>query len=159
MAHVDPTYEQRLAEVESFLAAKRAIVFATSEEDRVTARTVSFASSGIEVYFMSFAANLKCRQIRANPNVALCRDNVQIEGKAQILGPVLGRANAAYARLLREKYPEDHAANAAHPEMTLIRVVPSLIGVYRKEGDEHLVDRLDVRSMTLTVEHLAEAGP
>lgn len=159
MAHKDSTYEERLAQVESFLSAKRAIVFATSEGDRVTARTVSFASSGAEVYFMSFAANTKCLQIRANPHVALCRDNVQIEGTAQILGPVTDSENAAYAGLLREKYPEDYAADAAHPEMILIRVVPSRIGVYRRDGDQHLVDRLDVESMTLTVKHLAETGP
>jgi hypothetical protein len=43
--------------------------------------------------------------------------------------------------------------------MILIRVVPSRIGVYRRDGDQHLVDRLDVESMTLTVKHLAETGP
>jgi general stress protein 26 len=159
VAQGNPAYGERLAQVEAFLAAKRAIVFATSEGARVTARTVSFASSGVEVYFMSFAANTKCRQIRANPHVALCRDNVQIEGTAQILGPVTDSSNAAYAGLLRDKYPEDYAANAAHPEMILLRVVPSRIGVYRKDGDQHLVDRLDLKSMTLTVERLAETGP
>jgi general stress protein 26 len=120
---------------------------------------ISFASSGVEVYFMSFAANTKCGQIRANPNVALCRDNVQIEGTAQILGSVTDSENAGYAEQLREKYPADFEEYAAHPEMVLIRVLPSQIGVYRKEDDEHLVDRLDVESMTLTVEHLAETGP
>lgn len=159
MEHRAPTYEERLAQVGEFLASKRAIVLATCEGDHVTARTVSFASSGVDVCFMSFVANTKCEQIRANSNVALCRDNVQIEGTAQVLGPVVAEGNAELANLLRAKYPNDYAGYAAHPEMILIRVVPSRIGVYRKEGDEHLVDRLDVESASLTVERLAKGGP
>lgn len=158
MEHKAPTYEERLAQVGEFLASKRAIVLATCEKDQVTARTVSFVSSGADVYFMSFLSNTKCRQIQSNPNVALCRDNVQIEGTARILGPVTDTGNEEFAELLREKYPNDYAGYAAHPEMVLLHVVPSRIGVYRKEGDEHLVDRLDVDSALLTVEHLAKGG-
>jgi len=154
----EPTYEERLAQVAGFLASKRAIVLATCGGDRVSARTVSFASKGVDIWFMSFVSNTKCQQINANPNVALCRDNVQIEGTAQILGPVMHQGNAEYADALRAKYPEDYVGYANHPEMVLVRVVPLRIGVYRKEGNEHLVDRLDIKLAALSVEHLAKGG-
>jgi general stress protein 26 len=155
MVRGDPTYEERLAQVESFLASKHAIVLATTQGDRVTARTVSFASRGVEIYFMSYAENKKCRQIRANPHVGLCRDHVQIEGTAEILGPVSGKENAEIAGILRAKYPEVYSKHAAHPEMFLVRVRPSTIGVFRNEGDEFVVDHLDMERKALTVERLA----
>lgn len=151
-------YREKLAQVESFLASKRAIVFATSAEGRVTARTVSLASRGTEILFMSFAANMKCRQIQVNARVALCRDNVQIEGTAEILGPVGSPANAKDAELLLGKYPEEFRRHVADPRMVLIRVRPSRIAVFRTQDGEYVVDRLDLERETLSVERIAESA-
>lgn len=157
MASGDPTYDARLAEVESFLASKHAIVLATSEGDRVTARTVTFASRGTDVYFLSLAGNTKCRQIEANPNVALCRDHVQIEGTAEILGRAGSEENADVAAVFRAKYGDDYERHINHPAMVAVRVRPSRIGFFYMEGDRFLVDRLDIVRQTLTIERLDEA--
>ena len=103
-----PDYESVKNQVAEFLASKPAIVLATSLDGRVTARTVSMASEGLDVYFMSWGHHTKCIQIRGNPRVALCRDNVQIEGLAEILGSPLEETNQRYTELLRRKYPDDH---------------------------------------------------
>jgi general stress protein 26 len=158
MVHRGITFEERLAQAAEFLASKRAIVLATCTDDHVTARTVSFASRGAEVCFMSFSGNTKCRQIEGNSRVALCRDNVQIEGTAGILGSVLSPENAPYAALLREKLPEDFRRYAGHPRMILIRVRPERVKIFYKEGEEFLVDWLDMQRRTLTVEQLASAS-
>ena len=144
-----PDYERVKNRVIEFLAAKHAIVLATSLDGRVTARTVSMASEGLDVYFMSWGHHTKCVQIRGNPRVALCRDNVQIEGRAEILGSPLDEANRRYAELLRHKYPDDHERFADEPGMVIIRVVPSAIAVFGK-GDEGLyLDCLDLKRGTI----------
>ena len=144
-----PEYESVKNQVIEFLAAKRAIVLATSLDGRVTARTVSMASEGLDVYFMSWGHHRKCVQIRGNPRVALCRDNVQIEGRAEILGSPLEEANQRYAELLRRKYPDDHERFAGEPGMVIVRVVPSTIAVFGK-GDEGLyLDCLDLERATV----------
>ena len=158
MARGDPTYEERLAQVESFLASKHVIVFATSQGDRVTARTVTFASRGVEIYFLSLAGNTKCRQIETNPKVALCRDHIQIEGTAELLGRAGSAENAAIAEVFRTKYQDDYERHINHPVMVAIRVRPSRIGFFHREDGEFLVDRLDIASQTLTVEHLVKAA-
>jgi general stress protein 26 len=79
-------YEHEKGLVLKFLEGKHAITLATSLGDRVTARTVSFANDGLAILFMSWAHHTKCVQIRVNPRVALCRDNVQIEGIADCMG-------------------------------------------------------------------------
>ena len=97
----------------SFLQGKRAIALATCVGDDVHVRTVSFASRGFEICFLTFAHNLKCRQIRENANVALCRDNVQVEGTAEILGRADDAVSNVYADLLRQKYSETFDEDAA----------------------------------------------
>ncbi len=154
MAQGNPTYKMRLEQVSAFLKTKHAIVLATAEGDRVTARTVTFASRGVEIYFLSLAENTKCRQIEANPNVALCRDHVQIEGTAEILGPVGSDKCSKVAELFRTKYADAYERHIDHPAMVAIRVRPTRIRFFYMEEDRFLVDQLDVASRTLTVERL-----
>jgi general stress protein 26 len=142
-----PDYESTVDKVIQFLAGKHAIVLATSLDGRVTARTVSMASEGLDVYFMSWEHHTKCAQIRGNPRVALCRDNVQIEGRAEILGSPLDEANRRYTELLGKKYPDDERF-AREPGMVVVRVVPSTIAVFGRGSDGFYLDCLDLERAT-----------
>lgn len=70
----------------AMLQEKREIVVATCDKDRVTARTVFFASDGLKIYFVTSKAYTKYKQMQKKPNVALCVDNIQIEGIAHLKG-------------------------------------------------------------------------
>lgn len=59
-----------------FLESHHTIVIATSHDDKVTARTVTYATEGLDSYFMSWNHHQKILQIKENPNVALARDNL-----------------------------------------------------------------------------------
>jgi len=150
-----PDYASTRDKVIEFLASKHAIVLATSLDGRVTARTVSMASDGLDVYFMSWGHHTKCAQIRANPRVALCRDNVQIEGRAEILGSPLDEANGRYAELLRDRYP-DHERFAREPGMVIVRVVPSTIAVFCRGSDGFYLDCLDLERATARRKGIAD---
>jgi len=148
-------YEAKERDVIAFLEGKHSIVLATSLDDRVTARTVSFVNDGLDVLFMSWGHNTKCVQIRANPRVALCRDQVQIEGRAEILGSLSDPANQSYAELLKKKYPREFTGFAHQPGMVLVRVVPSKIGVFAVIGGQFYVDYLDLREKKVHRQALA----
>jgi general stress protein 26 len=149
-------YEERKAQVEAFLKSKHAISLATSQDDHVTVRTISFACRALEIVFLTFDHSLKCKQIRANPNVALCRDNVQIEGKAEILGTASDPEKASYADLLRTSYPGSFQADASRVGMVIVRVIPEIVKVFRAEGTDYLVDTLDLEKATLSTTSLAD---
>jgi general stress protein 26 len=142
-------YEGTKKRVIEFLASKRAVVLATALDGRVTARTVSMVSEGLDVLFMSWGHHTKCTQIRGNPRVALCRDNVQIEGSAEILGSPLDERNQRYAEMLRAKYPDDYEMFAREPGMVMVKVVPSAITVFGKEGDGFHLDCLNLEEETV----------
>ena len=149
-------YGREIDRVLRFLEGKHAIVLATSLGDRVTARTVSFANDGLEIVFMSWGHHTKCVQIRGSPRIALCRDNVQIEGVAEILGSPLEERNKGYADLLREKYPDDHARFAGEPGMVIVRVLPSSVTVFVKADDQFFLKCLDVEHETVHTRWMTE---
>lgn len=62
------------------------IIIATCDNQRVTARTVYYVNDGLDIYFITSKAYFKFKQIEKNPSVALCFENIQMEGETVILG-------------------------------------------------------------------------
>ncbi len=81
-----PDYSVIINEVQNTFSENREIILATSYKDRVTSRTVSFVNKDLKIYFISWEHNKKIRQIANNPRVALTLLNIQIEGRAKVLG-------------------------------------------------------------------------
>jgi general stress protein 26 len=100
-------YKEKKEELIRFLESKdsETMVLATSHNDRVLARNVLVASDGLNLYFFTWKHSRKCMQIQKNPKVALCKDKVQIEGVAEILGGLLDEKTKKYTDILRRKFP------------------------------------------------------
>jgi len=149
------SYEGEKGRVVQFLESKHAIALATSLEGRVTARTVSFANDGLDIIFWSWGHNVKCVQIRGNPRVALCRDHVQIEGVAEILGSPLDEKNERYTETMRRKYPGDYDRFAHAPGMVIVRVIPTLVRIFVQIDGAFYLKCLDLDQETAYLEALA----
>ena len=73
-------------EIKQTFTQNKEITLATSYNDRVTSRTISFVNKELDIYFMSWEHNKKITQLSKNPKVALTLNNIQIEGVAKVLG-------------------------------------------------------------------------
>ena len=67
------------------LSEKKLCYLATRGEKYVDNAMVAYYSEGFDLYFGSFSDTLKCRNIKDNPQVAVCIDNIQIHGKAELI--------------------------------------------------------------------------
>ena len=65
------------------LGPARKMVLATALAEKVTARMMSVVVLEEKLYFQTDITFRKYQQIRSNPHVALCADNIQIEGYCQ----------------------------------------------------------------------------
>ena len=70
----------------------RKMVLSTSENDIVSSRMMSVVQIDGVFYFQTDITFRKYRQLSANPNVALCIDNIQIEGICEEIGQPLQNA-------------------------------------------------------------------
>lgn len=137
-------FEKVKEEKVKFLDSHHAIMLATSSGNRVTARTVTYASKGLDIYFMSWNHHKKCVQIKGNPRVALCRDNLSIEGSAQILDSPLDEKNKDVVEIYRNKLPKDYDGFARMPGMVMVRVTPTLMISWVRVGNKFLLEYLDL---------------
>jgi uncharacterized pyridoxamine 5'-phosphate oxidase family protein len=97
-------FDVHLATFFTRLGNAKKMVLATSENNKVTARNMSCVIVDGVIYFQTDKTFLKYRQISANPFVALCVDNIQIEGIAQSVGHPLNCENVAFAALFQQNY-------------------------------------------------------
>lgn len=68
------------------LGSCKKMVLSTSLDDKVTSRMMSMIIINREFYFQTDINFRKYEQIKYNPNVSLCADNIQIEGLCKETG-------------------------------------------------------------------------
>jgi len=131
-------------EIMANLDKKQFIVLATSDGDKVAARAVYFFLYKSYVYFVTAKSYAKYKQIVKNSNVALCTnvalciDNIQIQGVAHIKGhPSLEENKPAVDCLLKKP---DNAVNRylKRNNTILIEVKIDKIQTWTNGGREYL---------------------
>lgn len=115
----------------------RKMVLSTSENNRVSSRMMSIVQIGGEFYFQTDITMKKYNQISVNNNVALCIDNIQIEGICTEIGYPLD--NALFCDVFQKCFKGSYDAYSALNNERLFVVKPLYIErwVY-KEGVPYL---------------------
>ena len=65
------------------LGENKKMVLSTSRNDVVTSRMMSIIVLNKKLYFQTDKTLRKYNQLKENPNVSLCIDNIQIEGHCE----------------------------------------------------------------------------
>ena len=126
MGKINLNSNEKQAEIIALLEKSKHLVLATCADNRVTARTMGFASKGLEIIFGTDKRFLKVEQIKQNPKVALCLDSLQIEGVAEILGHPSEPQNDELSKLYKAKQPKSFEMYWAGKTQVVIKVTPSL---------------------------------
>jgi general stress protein 26 len=129
-------YDELAAEAVHFLDQHNILVFATASADRVTARAMSCVHIGLAIYFQTSNMSVKYQQIVANPKVALCAGNMQLEGLAAIRKHPLESVNAEFRELYQRAHPGFFKAYSHLPAEVVIAVEPHLM-TFWKYTDDH----------------------
>lgn len=150
-------YVKKKEELIKFLELKdnSIMVLATSHNNKVLARNVLIANNELEIYFFTWGHSRKAVQIQMNPRVALCKDRVQIEGIAEILGNLTNDNNRKYTDILRKKFPESIALWENFPGMIIVRISPTFIVLGGDVGEEPYLEFLDLEKETAYAERWA----
>jgi general stress protein 26 len=138
-------FEALRSEVIGMLDRHKVLILATSANDRVTARSVSCVHKDLTVFFQTDKSFLKCRQITRNPNVALCADNMQIEGIAKIKGHPLDEANKEFLELFKRDHRGSFERYSRIKNEIVIEVEPRLITLWKYEDARPIRDFLLVQ--------------
>ncbi|MEX1378317.1 MAG: pyridoxamine 5'-phosphate oxidase family protein [Eubacteriales bacterium] len=121
------------------------MVLATSENDKVTARSMSCIVMNEKIYFQTDKTFLKYQQIKSNKNVALCFSNVQIEGHAHEMGHPMDSQNNGFAELFEKHYKDSFDAYTHLENEVLIEVDITNAVIWGYEGDRQYREFIDFK--------------
>lgn len=124
-------YEQLQQEIMDILGKNKYWVLATSADNRVTARSMSIVNDGLKIYFQTETLLDKYQQMVANPNIALCYNNVQIEGKAESKGQVARLANQKIREMYCAHHKKSYERWQALEEQVFVEVQPVRITIWK----------------------------
>lgn len=99
-------YEKAYMEFWEDFGDSKKMVLSTSLNDIVTSRMMSIVAINEKIYFQTDNTFRKYEQLKGNHNVALCIDNIQIEGKCMDIGHPMAHADFcnAYKKCFTNSY-------------------------------------------------------
>ncbi len=107
------------------LGPARKMVLATALAEKVTARMMSVVVLEKKLYFQTDLTFRKYQQIRSNPHVALCADNIQIEGYCQEEG--IPACHAAFSSAFQAHFPGSYQRYSVLQHERVFSVTPTFI--------------------------------
>ncbi len=122
----------------------RKMVLSTSEKDRVSSRMMSVVQINGVFYFQTDRTMKKYRQLKSNPHVALCIDNIQLEGVCKELGHPL--RHAGFCDAYRRCFKSSFEAYTALEDERLFAVEPILIERWLYIDKVPYVELFDVKA-------------
>jgi len=141
---MDISYNALLEETIEALTTHKIWVLATSAHDHVTARSMSIVNDGLTIYFQTHRSFIKYRQIEHNKNVALCHNNIQIEGEAIIRGNVLNGSNDTFLELYQRDHAESYRVYGKLEGQVVIEVKPTKVTYWKYIDHIPYKDILDI---------------
>jgi len=107
------------------IGESRLAALATSSKNYPTVRMMSFIIYEKAIYFQTGIDLIKYKQISENNNVALCFDNIQIEGTANILGKPL--EHEKIMEIYKKYYKSSFENYSKLDKEILIKIIPQKI--------------------------------
>lgn len=101
------------------------MVLSTSLNNNVTSRTMSIIVLNEKLYFQTDKTLRKYRQLKDNPNVSLCIDNIQIEGYCEEVGIPL--ENIEFSNAFKKYFLSSYISYTSLKNERLFEVIPTRI--------------------------------
>lgn len=99
-------FELQFKKIIQDLGVANEMVLSTSYNDRVTSRMMSVIANDNNLYFQTDKLSRKYNQISKNPKVALCINNLQLEGVCKNLGHPL--ENEVFCELYKKNFASSY---------------------------------------------------
>jgi len=126
---------------ESFGCCKN-MVLSTSLNDKVTSRMMSILLFKGKFYFQTDKEFRKYDQIIKNPNVALCTDNIQIEGICKQLKKPID--NKDFCRLYKKYYRNSYDLYSGLDNEVLFEITPAYIQKWVYENGQPYIECFNI---------------
>lgn len=107
------------------IGANKKMVLSSCQGDAVSSRTMSVIILNEKFYFQTDRTSRKYRQLKGNCNVALCVDNIQVEGICVELGHP--HVSKEFCAAYRKYFPGSYGRYSSLENERLFHVLPAFV--------------------------------
>ena len=141
-------YDKYTAFLSEFINGKT-MVLSTSENDIVSSRMMSVVQIDGIFYFQTDVTFRKYHQILTNNNVALCIDNIQIEGICKELGHPLD--NLSFCKCFKKCFKGSYDAYTSLKSERLFAIKPTFIERWLYDKGDPYIEIFDMKPHVYTI--------
>ncbi len=147
-------FKEKLNDFYAEFGDSKIMVLSSAYENKVSSRMMSIVFINGRFYFQTDKNFRKYEQIISNPNIALCADNVQIEGVCKEVGKPSD--NIKFIKIFKKKYEGSYEKYSNLKDEVLFEISPvyierwlyidniSYIEKFEFEKQRYTIDRYDV---------------
>ena len=129
------TYEAAVERMFEMLGTDKIMALASSKDDYVMVRNVSCLFYDDKVYFKTDKNFRKTKQLRVNPNVAMCWSGIQIEGVAENKGLVVDEPGHRFEEGYKKYLWQSYNKYSHEDTEILIEVSPKYVEIWDTSDD------------------------
>lgn len=118
-------FSEKYSDLMDQFGTSKEMVLSTAEKNIVSSRMMSVIQINGKLYFQTDKTFRKYRQIAQNPSVALCIDNIQIEGRCREIGRPL--ENNEFLQKFQRCFPDSYKRYSLLENEVLFEVTPTYI--------------------------------
>lgn len=142
------TFEENYQKMFDEFGENKNMVLSTSADDVVSSRMMSVIVLDGCFYFQTDKNFRKCSQILNNPNVALCADNISVEGECSQVGTPFD--NNDFIRLFEQHYNWSFNKYSFLSNERLFKVKPVYIQKWIYEESMPYIESFDLKNKIYT---------
>lgn len=133
----------------------KSMVLSTERNSIIHSRMMSVICFDGKFYFQTDKKFRKCKDIEFNSNVALCTDNVQIEGIARQIGSP--KDNIEFCRCFEKAFPKAFEKYTMLENEILYEIVPKNIYRWIYNDDKQYIEHFDIENQSYSkTEYIGE---
>ena len=118
-------FSEKYSDLMDQFGTSKKMVLSTAEKNIVSSRMMSVIQINGKLYFQTDKTFRKYRQIVQNPSVALCIDNIQIEGRCREIGRPL--ENNEFLQKFQRCFSDSYKRYSLLENEVLFEVTPTYI--------------------------------
>lgn len=118
------------------LGQSKVMVLSTTDGERVTSRSMSIIIDNEKMYFQTALEFSKYKDIEKNKNVALCVDNIQIEGEITLITSLYDEEASSFKKLYEEYHKSSYDAYSKLMGNRVFEVSIKKVSLYKYVGSD-----------------------
>ena len=143
-------YEELEYEIINSLQNYKIWVLSTSLDGHVSSRSMSIINKGHNIYFQTNKCYIKHNEMQKNKNVALCFNNISIEGVAEEIGDWTEEKNKELMELYKSIHLGSFEAYGLLDGQVVYKVTPNIVKLWK------YLDKTPIRQYLNVDEKVAE---